>query len=46
MKVVKAVTHEDVTFEQLGGAKAHTQKSGVAHRSYENDVEALLGAAC
>jgi propionyl-CoA carboxylase beta chain len=40
--VVKAVTHEDVSFEQLGGAKTHTAKSGVAHNSFENDVDALL----
>jgi len=40
--VVKTVTHEDVTQEQLGGAKTHTSKSGVAHLALENDVEALL----
>jgi acetyl-CoA carboxylase carboxyltransferase component len=30
-EVIKAVTHEEVTFEDLGGAKAHNSKSGVAH---------------
>ncbi|HSZ11379.1 MAG TPA: acyl-CoA carboxylase subunit beta [Rhizomicrobium sp.] len=36
--VVKTVTHEDVTPEQLGGAKVHTTKSSVADNAYENDV--------
>ncbi|XP_065575632.1 propionyl-CoA carboxylase beta chain, mitochondrial-like isoform X2 [Artemia franciscana] len=40
--VVKSVTNEDVTFEELGGSKTHTTVSGVAHRAFENDVEALL----
>jgi propionyl-CoA carboxylase beta chain len=40
--VVKTVTHENVTFEQLGGALTHSQKSGVADLAFENDVEALL----
>uniref|UniRef100_A0A8C6PMT2 Propionyl-CoA carboxylase beta chain, mitochondrial n=1 Tax=Nothobranchius furzeri TaxID=105023 RepID=A0A8C6PMT2_NOTFU len=40
--VVKSVTNEDVTQEELGGAKTHTAVSGVAHRAFENDVEALL----
>jgi len=40
--VVKAVTNEDVTQEQLGGSLTHTKTSGVAHRSFSNDVEALL----
>ncbi|CAG8517930.1 23315_t:CDS:10 [Racocetra persica] len=39
--VVKAVTNEDVTQEELGGARAHTVKSGVAHNAFENDIEAL-----
>ncbi|XP_022654747.1 propionyl-CoA carboxylase beta chain, mitochondrial-like isoform X1 [Varroa jacobsoni] len=39
--VVKAVTNEDVTQEQLGGSKTHTQTSGVAHGAFENDVDAL-----
>ena len=36
------MTNEDVTFEELGGAKTHTTISGVAHRAFDNDVEALL----
>ncbi len=40
--VVKTVTHETVTHEQLGGAVTHTTKSGVADLALENDVEALL----
>ncbi|KAM4821131.1 propionyl-CoA carboxylase beta chain, mitochondrial isoform 3-T3 [Thomomys bottae] len=40
--VVKSVTNEDVTQEQLGGAKTHTTMSGVAHRAFENDVDALF----
>jgi propionyl-CoA carboxylase beta chain len=41
-EVVKTVTHEEVTAEQLGGALTHTGKSGVADRAFDNDVEALL----
>ena len=40
--VVKTVTNETVTAEELGGASVHTVKSSVADRAYENDVEALL----
>src|ERR1700736_367449 len=40
--VVKTVTNEVVTAEQLGGASVHTTKSGIADGSYENDVECLL----
>jgi propionyl-CoA carboxylase beta chain len=40
--VVKTVTHEQVTAEELGGAITHTTKSGVADLSFENDVVALL----
>jgi len=40
-EVVKTVTHEDVTAEELGGAVTHTSKSGVADLAFENDVEAL-----
>lgn len=40
--VVKQVTNEDVTQEELGGAGTHTKKSGVSHRAFENDVDALL----
>ena len=39
--VVKTVTHEEVTPEELGGASVHTKKSGVADMSYENDIEAI-----
>ncbi|MEE9394471.1 MAG: acyl-CoA carboxylase subunit beta [Planctomycetota bacterium] len=39
--VVKTVTHEDVTREELGGAATHNQKSGVAHFSARSDAEAL-----
>ncbi|MDP2883499.1 MAG: acyl-CoA carboxylase subunit beta [Ignavibacteria bacterium] len=39
--VVKTVTHEDVTFEELGGAITHATKSGVAHFACENEVECL-----
>ena len=40
--VVKTVTHEEVTHEELGGAMTHSGRSGVAHAAFENDVEALL----
>ena len=40
--VVKTVTHETVTQEELGGAVTHSSKSGVADNAFENDVEALL----
>ncbi|MEL6872167.1 MAG: acyl-CoA carboxylase subunit beta, partial [Pseudomonadota bacterium] len=40
--VVKTVTNEEVTAEQLGGASVHTTKSSIADRAFENDVEALL----
>jgi propionyl-CoA carboxylase beta subunit len=40
--VVKTVTHEAVTQEELGGALTHTQKSGVSDLAFENDIEALL----
>ncbi|MGE0117683.1 MAG: acyl-CoA carboxylase subunit beta [Dongiaceae bacterium] len=40
--VVKTVTHETVTHEQLGGAVTHTTKSGVADNAFENDIDALL----
>jgi propionyl-CoA carboxylase beta chain len=42
--VVKTVTHEEVTHEELGGAMTHSTKSGVADMAFENDVEALLEA--
>src|SRR5712692_8172350 len=40
--VVKTVTHEAVSQEELGGAVTHTARSGVADLAFENDVEALL----
>jgi propionyl-CoA carboxylase beta chain len=41
-EVVKTVTHEEVTAEELGGAISHTSKSGVADLAFDNDVEAIL----
>ena len=41
-EVVKTVTHEEVTAEELGGAMTHSTKSGVSDRAFENDVEAIL----
>ncbi len=40
--VVKTVTHEAVSAEELGGAQTHSTRSGVADGAFENDVEALL----
>ncbi len=40
--VVKTVTNEVVTAEELGGAGTHTQKSSVADAAFDNDIEALL----
>src|SRR5690606_34403857 len=40
--VVKTVTNETVTSEELGGAKMHTTKSSVADGAWDNDLEALL----
>jgi propionyl-CoA carboxylase beta chain len=40
--VVKTVTHEEVTAEDLGGAISHTTRSGVADLALDNDVDALL----
>ena len=39
--VVKTVTHEEVTHEELGGAVTHATKSGVADGAFANDIEAL-----
>lgn len=39
--VVKTVTHEEVTSEELGGASTHSTKSGVAHFTAENEVDAI-----
>ncbi|HTQ00313.1 MAG TPA: acyl-CoA carboxylase subunit beta [Casimicrobiaceae bacterium] len=41
-EVVKTVTHEEVTAEELGGAVTHTTRSGVADLAFETDVDALL----
>ena len=41
-EVLKTVTHEEVSAEDLGGALTHTRQSGVADLAFENDVEALL----
>ena len=40
-EVIKAVTGEEVSFEELGGATAHAEKSGVAHFAAESEREAL-----
>lgn len=42
--VVKTVTNEVVTAEELGGASTHTKKSSVADGAFENDIAALAGA--
>lgn len=39
--VVKTVTHEDVTSEELGGASTHASKSGVSHFSCENEIACI-----
>src|SRR6188474_2998734 len=39
--VIKTVTHEDVTMEDLGGAMTHNEKSGVAHFAVEDDAECI-----
>jgi propionyl-CoA carboxylase beta chain len=41
-EVVRTVTHETVTQEELGGAVTHTTRSGVADLAFANDVEALI----
>ena len=40
-QVVKTVTHEDVTFEELGGAMVHAERSGVAHFVADSDPDGL-----
>ena len=40
--VVKTVTNEEVTFEELGGASTHAQKSGVTHLTASDDVACIL----
>jgi len=39
--VVKTVTHEELTMDELGGAAMHTKKSGVAHRAFTNEMHAI-----
>ena len=41
-EVVKTVTHEDVTAEELGGAVTHSTVSGVCDLAFDNDVEAIM----
>lgn len=41
--VLKTVTHEEVTFDELGGASVHTAVSGVAHSVYPSEPELLIG---
>ena len=41
-EVIRTVTHEEVTKDELGGAMTHNEKSGVAHFVVENDQECLL----
>jgi propionyl-CoA carboxylase beta chain len=41
--VVKTVTHEEVSSEELGGAHTHASKSGVTHFAYANEVECING---
>lgn len=40
--VIKMVTNEDVTFEELGGARTHSSKSGVAHLMAKNDQDCIV----
>ncbi len=40
--VVKTVTYEDITKEELGGASVHASKTGVADFAFDNDIETLL----
>ncbi len=40
--VVKTVTHEEVTHEELGGANIHARRTGVADVAFDNDIEALM----
>ena len=40
--VVKTVTHEEVSFEELGGASVHSSKSGVSHFKSDDDVQCLV----
>ena len=40
-EVVKTVTNEHVSKEELGGASMHTKKSGVAHKSFVNEIQCI-----
>jgi propionyl-CoA carboxylase beta chain len=40
--VVKTVTHEEVSYDELGGAQVHSTRSGVSHFACENEAETLL----
>lgn len=40
--VVKTVTHENISQEDLGGASVHSTKSGVTHLSFKSDIDAIL----
>jgi len=42
-EVIKSVTGEEITFEDLGGAMTHNEKSGVAHFACESDADAIAG---
>jgi len=42
-KIVKTVTHEDVSAGELGGAEVHTTKSGIAHLAYDTEKELFAG---
>ncbi len=41
-EVIKAVTHEEISKEDLGGAKTHTETSGIAHIACQNDKQCLM----
>jgi propionyl-CoA carboxylase beta chain len=41
--VIRSVTHEEVTKEDLGGARTHTTRSGVAHRAFPDEASCLAG---
>ena len=41
-EVVKSVTQEEVTMENLGGSEVHSTRSGVAHCTADNDMDCIL----
>ncbi|MFY9943661.1 MAG: carboxyl transferase domain-containing protein [Desulfobacterales bacterium] len=45
-QVIKAVTGEEISFEDLGGAMTHSEKSGVSHFACENDQDAIAQIKC